>query len=157
MDRAGCLSLLWNLFKIFSLEKGGLLVTACTHPNVISSVYMEVFGLHKGSLCPPERSRAAWDHTEGASCLCRWPVPLHTPTSSPMTEQFIDNRETTAPCRLSWINKQKHIWAFIILFWFVMNERGSRRLMLSCFFPEASVFIWHMTLVEIWYNTLVLD
>lgn len=143
-----------QLLIILTKEKRRLLLTASTQPNVIFSVYMEVLGLHKGSLCSPERSQAAWDHTEGGSCSCHRPVPVrhslgrwktatfestvHTPTPNLMTQQLIDNRDIIA---LWLFYKREHLQAFIILFWFVMNERGSRRLILSCFFPEASVFI----------------
>ena len=50
-------------------------VSVCPQPNVISSVYMEVAGEHKGSLCDPGRPESCREqflqvNNQGGSCFC---------------------------------------------------------------------------------------
>lgn len=140
--------------EIFTQEGRGLLITACTQPNVICSVYMEALALHKASLCPPELSQAVRHHAEGGTCLSHWPAlwdrekqlwlnPLPHPNSRAMTEQLIDNRNPVGLWILRMISRKIAVHCHLVS---ICREWKKPKETNAMFHPWGVFFLpWHVT------------
>lgn len=131
----------------------------------------ELLALHKGSFCPPERSQAVWDHTEGCfvvvslTCPCRtlagtlrndhvwvhFPHPNSRPHDWAVNWDPGDNNTVTSS-----VNQQTgaHLSISLVL---ICYEWKRLEEVVMFLFRRHFFLTWHTSWVVIRSNMLVID